>query len=614
MEKRILCFILCIAVLLPVFCFGVRAETQPTEPETQTTETTETTEQVPEEQDLVETLKSLLVEEEIRNEDQRLRQQILKTHIKSLEETGHESLGGRCGLQVSWELYLLGINQVLTTHHGKDHYDFYSAMGVTSGGYTVRAYSVQNYSMLQALNLITKNGTVDVYNVMVGFERTNTEAGAQYGHVCFIHGIVDGMVYFVEGFGTQFGTIEGEPIVLSMERFANWFAGWAEYEGLVYFGTKSPLDSCTYYPADLFVESSAQVELYLEPDTESEPVRAVQLGERLHATGIFEDMHGQRYYRINDDGVIGYVPVERLECVLLNYESVTAQALTVPELMEVGQRFKPGGKVATELLEFDRVRLVITDVRGKDLREVELTQGGKLCDLNQFVIQKKVDTSILSTGVYTYSLFADTKNHFVQNGQLETDRQSICVASARFGVGQTRLPEQPQMQPKQIVQGWSYEDGKWYFYEDGQPRTGWLGYKGHDYYLDETGAALTGWVQVNGKMRYFSQTGTMRTGWLKTDAGICYMLRNGVAATGWRTVDGSRYCFDEQGYMLCGGWTKLGQQLYYFYADGAAATGWVTMDTDVYSFHADGHLLAKRVEQEGKIQIVNYDGSWEPEG
>jgi hypothetical protein len=57
----------------------------------------------------------------------------------------------------------------------------------------VKAYPASQYTLLDALNTITRNGTLDVYNILVGFQRTNTQLGSIYGHALLIHGIIDGM-------------------------------------------------------------------------------------------------------------------------------------------------------------------------------------------------------------------------------------------------------------------------------------------------------------------------------------------------------------------------------------------------------------------------------------
>lgn len=60
--------------------------------------------------------------------------------------------------------------------------------------------------------------------------------------------------------------------------------------------------------------------------------------------------------------------------------------------------------------------------------------------------------------------------------------------------------------------GWKEEAGSWYYYEQGQKKTGWL-CEGTDwYYLDpESGRMATGFVTVNGKTYFLKDDGRMLT-------------------------------------------------------------------------------------------------------
>lgn len=612
MKRRMLLLLLCLILLMPMFSVSAEQETQPATEQTQTTEPMQAAEETQPDDLALKNLQAQL-SEHIKTEDQRIRQQIMRIHSISLQRTGHPTLGGRCGLQVSWELYLLGINKCLLTYDGKDHYDAYKDLEATTGGYVPRAYDVKDYSLEEALNTISKNGTQDVYNIMVGFERTDTEAGQKYGHVCFIHAILDGMVYCVEGFASRFGTAEGEPIVITIEQFADWFEPWTQYEGLVYFGTGNPMDSYTYHPCDLFARCITDTAILTVPELEhSDLLRTARMGERLRVIGLYEDTGGTYYYQVEDDGETGYLNAKALEPVLFNYEDVQYTDPALPSAMEEGQRFQIGGKITTEHTQLGAVRVLVTEPDGETALEFEILKDGNLCDMDVRAVRDTVDLSVLPEGAYVYSVYADVLNHYLQDGQVVTDNRNICLASTGFTVGQSQMPASPQTRVTGAEEGWSYQDGKWYYFENGSPRTGWFCYESQDYYLDESGAAVTGWAQINGKMRYFSQTGAMRFGWLRTAQGTCYMLRNGVMATGWRIVDGVKYCFDKNGNMLCGGWTQMEDKLFYFYADGKTATGWVTLDSGTYSFHADGYLLAMRQEEGDQIQIINYDGTWEP--
>ena len=60
--------------------------------------------------------------------------------------------------------------------------------------------------------------------------------------------------------------------------------------------------------------------------------------------------------------------------------------------------------------------------------------------------------------------------------------------------------------------GWKEEAGSWYYYEQGQKKTGWL-CEGTDwYYLDpESGRMATGFVTVDGKTYFLKDDGRMLT-------------------------------------------------------------------------------------------------------
>jgi len=113
-------------------------------------------------------------------------------------------------------------------------------------------------------------------------------------------------------------------------------------------------------------------------------------------------------------------------------------------------------------------------------------------------------------------------------------------------------------------------------------------------------------------LRYFGDTGALRTGWIHRENGVQYLLRNGVPLTGWRTLEGERYCFDDQGYMLQNSWCQKDGALYYFGWDGKAVTGWVKIDGVFYGFSPEGNLLSKREGTGKNVRYIPYDGSWQP--
>lgn len=165
---------------------------------------------------------------------------------------------------------------------------------------------------------------------------------------------------------------------------------------------------------------------------------------------------------------------------------------------------------------------------------------------------KLIDLSHLKEGWYTYSVYANAENRYASGWFLESDKNSVCLLSQPFCVGDAGPYSEPEVQAVQVralKNGWIWEQSKWYYYENDVPRTGWFCDNGVDYYLQEDGSAATGWQLINGKDRYFSSTGAMRTGWLETEKGTCYLLSNGVPAVGWHLIKGREYCFNQDGIL-----------------------------------------------------------------
>ena len=124
-------------------------------------------------------------------EDQTIRTQIKNVYRKVQRMVGW-NLSGLCGLMTDYQLYYLGVDTTLKISDGNGQYDEYRNLDMTYNGYKVTRYPAENYTLEEALYTMTEGGTRNVYNVLVGFQWTNTSAGARYGHACVIHAILDG--------------------------------------------------------------------------------------------------------------------------------------------------------------------------------------------------------------------------------------------------------------------------------------------------------------------------------------------------------------------------------------------------------------------------------------
>lgn len=543
------------------------------------------------------------------NDQYRMRHKIMKQiqnmYQKILITTELETTNGLCGLLVSWELYFLEINNYVVSLDGNQFYDHYEEMEETDAGFPVHAYPAEEYSLEEALYTITKGGTEDVYNVLVGFQWTKTDAGRKYGHVCMIHAIIDGYVYFVEGFEI-FGVPEGQPAIMDIESFANYWASWTEYEGTIYFGNQKAEDYCDYYSTDMYVQTLAPLYIYDAPNHSANQLRKAPTGERLHAVGIYQARDGSWFYKIDEGGKYSYMPASSTEPIWMGYDDIRIAELSLPSKLRVGKDHDIRGRIKVPKSQLEGVWLTVTDPYGKILMDKTLEKNGKYCNLRW---EELMDLSSLPEGSYSYNIHADLRNYYIIDGNLKFEAKTVPVLSQVFTVGDAEPVEtQELLQTEEPETGWILKDNTWYYYENGQPRTGWFCSGGVNYYLKEDGSVSTGWVEINGIDRYFSDTGALRTGWIENGKQTYYLLRNGARATGWRTVEGGRYYLGDDGVLRKKGWLKLDDKLYYVDETGKACVGWVDLKEGRFSFHADGYLIARMVGDE----IVSYEGDWSP--
>ena len=177
------------------------------------------------------------------DEPTRIKNQINDIYSKSKQKNGGNSFSGYCGKYVGYQLQLLGITNKYEGRNGKAFYDYFKGMNSSSGGASIVAYAPTKAAtrtntetnILSDLNLITNNGTRNAYNILLGFESATNDDG--YGHVIFIHAIIDGTAYWSESgsAGSDFKFTEGEPIVQSISALAKYYGYWTTYEGAIVF-------------------------------------------------------------------------------------------------------------------------------------------------------------------------------------------------------------------------------------------------------------------------------------------------------------------------------------------------------------------------------------------
>ena len=148
--------------------------------------------------------------------------------------------------------------------------------------------------------------------------------------------------------------------------------------------------------------------------------------------------------------------------------------------------------------------------------------------------------------------------------------------------------------------GWSYSDGRWFYYKEGKAYTGWVDNK----YWVENGELCTNEVikDADGREYYVNYAGIYQTGWIKMVGGYYYPGQ-------WTYADAS-------GAIVSDGWQEIGGKYYYF-TDGVMNEYEVlkTEDYGVCTFASDGHWTGYAAKNswiktsDGYFYYVKDDGS-----
>ena len=185
-------------------------------------------------------------------------------------------------------------------------------------------------------------------------------------------------------------------------------------------------------------------------------------------------------------------------------------------------------------------------------------------------------------------------------------------------------------------QGWSKEDGEWYYYKDGEKLTNgwvkanagwcwmdangkwtkgrWIKDSGSWYYIKPDGyMAANQWVKASGGWCYVSASGRMVTnGWVKDSKGWCWMGSDGYwVKNRWIQDKGTWYYIKSDGYMASSQWVKSGSQWCYLKASGAMAAGeWVEVGGSWYYLKANGYMATGTQTINGKTYRFDASGKW----
>ena len=370
-----------------------------------------------------------------------IEQQIIRLYKQARTNSGRYSFDGYCAALVSWQLYLLGITDVVLGCNGNQEYDAYAGMTVSPGGYHVNAYPASRYTLEECLNLISDNGQKDVYNILVGFQETPSSLGRRFGHALVIHAILDGTVYFVESYGVNLNGRhypEGSPISCSIADFVDYYRRTTiSFDGVIHFTEREYVDFCKYYPSYMKVTVSGCTvrSMPCEPavDAGSQIVRHIQGEEQLAVTGLYLNTQGEYWYRLRDD--MGFIPADRTQMLELLVDDLEYYQPVVPTVFRQGKGFSLKGQVDAR---FHSISTLRAQVYGLEDQQLILSAAdsveGKSYLLSGSSISKDLAFRTLPKGQYRLDLAAIVGSYYLRDGQLQIAWETCTVWSSEFQV------------------------------------------------------------------------------------------------------------------------------------------------------------------------------------
>ncbi len=553
--------------------------------------------------------------------------QIKTIYRQALRRTGRSSFHGYCGTIVGWQIYLLGIDTSLHITDGNEMYDLYSKSNTTSGGYRTKKYPASSYTLEEALNAITNNGTKNAYNIMVGFQRTNTTAGRIYGHAVMIHAIIDGRVYFMECYNMTVGGkywAEGSAVSCTIKEFCNYYNRWTTLEGVLEFGLKNYAGVCLQYPSSMQAIVESDVALYAEPCDpgvyDVEPTEeSLTAGQTVKVTALLQTPGGSFWYELDCNGTTRYVRAEYLDKVQWDYDDVQIADLKIPTTVRKNKGYVVKGNLSSQYGLIQSVEMSVYTAETEELQfSSSMAVGATVVSLSTSALEKNMTFRNLPLGTYQLHIRATMGSYVLEDGEVVLCLTTLELKNVQFEIisgsikyyvvtfdatGGTSDIDQTVVYEDECLEtlpeakrdgyvflGWTLdEEGKQPVSEQTVLTADTTLYAQWEVDYENIYSAITevespGWHLVNGSWHYHP-----KDGWFVSNGYRFYQLSSGELLTGWQTIAGQTYYFSSSGVQLTG-WQKIYGDTYYLYAAGGVATGSVELDGVTYQFDENGIL------------------------
>lgn len=553
--------------------------------------------------------------------EERIKNRIVTVYSKALRRMGASSFVGYCGRAVNNQLYYLGIDTKVIGCDGKDEFDKYKKMGTTSGGYPCRPYPASQYTLEDALNTISDNGTRDVYNILVGFESTKSESGQKFGHTMLIYAILDGVVYFAESSAVYIdGRFwpERSAIYCSIETFSNYYNRWATLDGLIWFGNKGYSEKCESFNANLntmvLTDTSMLAEIP-DPENDEQPelLGTVQAGEILSVTGLMKTPEGVFWYEVERDSLYGYVEASACKTLQVTADEIPVgwENVHMPAYLKQGSHFVLGGTLHARGGCFRKATATVhNSAEAEPVYTAEAEVNRKTLQLSELT-HDVILWKYLPEGEYRLTIRVEIESYTVENGILQTQLQEKELWRSQFRVvgSNAWLPEisfdacgGDAQTERTVTDRGGTLTALPVAYRTGYTFLGW-------YTLPEGGEKINPETTFTLNTILYAQweKDPDYAGWLQEDGEWTY-LRNGKPVYGWFRYNGLYFWQDNYG-NVPDGWRMIRGQWYHFSGSGAADTGWVETDRGTSYLLYDGRLATGQITIEGKQWFFDEQGT-----
>lgn len=573
-----------------------------------------------------------------------IQEAVAENYRKALQQAGRRTFKGFCGACVSNQLQALGIIEGLKGCDGKDQYNRYRAKQYTDRGYPVLSYGASAFTLESALNSITANGTRNVYNLLVGFESTNSEAGKKYGHALVIYAIIDGMVYFAECMEMYIGGQyypEGAGICCSIRDFVDHYNSGCVFDGINWFGNNSCAEQCTNYPMELTGMIQEDTPAYSDvgfSKTHGQPrvIGTVPAGQLLNVLSIIQAPDGSYWYQVWWDGRECYIRPGMLKEWAVGRPVPTVNVGLVSSFKQ-GKWFRLRGTVSADTGMVTWLQVAVYNREDHSLvfsGETEVSGG--VADVAAGPIWNKLNFWKLPVGEYELVISGQVESYRMEGDQLTTAKETGELWRGHFRVTEEAITyplvtldaqggscalQQLAADPSQPLGelpapekdgyrflGWFTEpEGGEQVTEDAmisahttlyahwaaKSFTGWKETdNGWIYHRDSQ--IVSGWFYSDHIRFWQGADGTYVPGWLETEEGRFYLTGSGAMHTGWLSTEEGKYFLGTDGHCITG-WATIRGKRYCFESDGRAKEGWFYTGSGICYLSADwGQLTGLR--------------------